>query len=114
MEEQVRKQSLIVKSSLRQKVICILLIVMLFGIAGIYYLISKEGVYVPPKFEKNVMVGIPQPDAHFMYGTIETDYGFTFSMATNVYQQEDGSVIVPEVLRKYMGCDVIPVPEKKK
>jgi seryl-tRNA synthetase len=30
------------------------------------------------------------------------------------YQQEDGSVIVPEVLRKYMGCDVIPVLEKKK
>lgn len=94
MAEQVRKQSLVVKSSLRQKAICILLVVVLLGIAGICYWISKEDIYVPPKFEKNVMVGIPEPDAHFMYGTIETDYGFTFSMATNIYQQEDGSIYV--------------------
>lgn len=92
--QKTRKQSIKVHSGLRQKVIWILLIVVLLGIAGICYWISKEGVYIPPKFEKNVLEGIPKPDAHFMYGTIETDYGFTFSMATNIYQQEDGSVFV--------------------
>jgi len=40
--------------------------------------------------------------------------GRTVAAILENYQQEDGSVIVPEVLRKYMGCDVIPVPEKKK
>ena len=39
--------------------------------------------------------------------------GRTVAAILENYQQEDGSVIVPEVLRKYMGCDVIPVPEKK-
>ena len=94
MAEQVRKQSLVVKSTLRQKVICILLVAVLLGISGICFWIFKEDVYVPPNFEKNKMEGIPEPDEHFMYGTIETDYGYTFSMATNVYQQEDGSVFV--------------------
>ena len=28
------------------------------------------------------------------------------------YQQADGSVVIPEVLRPYMGCDVIAAPEK--
>jgi seryl-tRNA synthetase len=40
--------------------------------------------------------------------------GRTTAAVLENYQQEDGSVVVPEVLRKYMGCDVIPVPEKKK
>ena len=40
--------------------------------------------------------------------------GRTVAAILENYQQEDGCVIVPEVLRKYMGCDVIPVPEKKK
>lgn len=33
--------------------------------------------------------------------------GRTVAAILENYQQEDGSVVVPEVLRKYMGCDVI-------
>ncbi len=33
--------------------------------------------------------------------------GRTFAAILENYQQEDGSVIVPEVLRPYMGCDII-------
>ena len=40
--------------------------------------------------------------------------GRTVAAILENYQQADGSVVIPEVLRKYMGCDVIPVPEKKK
>ena len=39
--------------------------------------------------------------------------GRTVAAILENYQQADGSVIVPEVLRKYMGCDVILVPKKK-
>jgi seryl-tRNA synthetase len=39
--------------------------------------------------------------------------GRTVAAILENYQQEDGSVVVPEVLRKYMGVDVIPVPKKK-
>ncbi len=40
--------------------------------------------------------------------------GRTVAAILENYQQADGSVVVPEALRKYMGCDVIPVPDKKK
>ena len=40
--------------------------------------------------------------------------GRTVAAILENYQQADGSVVVPEVLRKYMGCDVIPVPASKK
>ena len=33
--------------------------------------------------------------------------GRTMAAIIENYQQPDGTVVVPEVLRKYMGCDVI-------
>ena len=33
--------------------------------------------------------------------------GRTVAAILETYQNEDGSVTVPEALRKYMGCDVI-------
>ena len=38
--------------------------------------------------------------------------GRTVAAILENYQQADGSVVVPEVLRPYMGCDVIPAPKK--
>ena len=39
--------------------------------------------------------------------------GRTVAAILENYQQADGSVVVPEALRKYMGCDVILPPKKK-
>ena len=38
--------------------------------------------------------------------------GRTVAAILENYQQADGSVIVPQVLRPYMGCDVIEAPKK--
>ena len=38
--------------------------------------------------------------------------GRTVAAILENYQQADGSVVVPEALRPYMGCDVIPAPKK--
>ena len=38
--------------------------------------------------------------------------GRTVAAILENYQQADGSVVVPEALRPYMGVDVIPVPKK--
>ena len=109
--EQVRKQSIILQSGLKRKIISILLIMVLFGIAGICLWISEQEVYIPPAFESNVVEGVPEPDEHFMYGTMETDYGYTFSMATNVYQQEDRNVYVYLTNYEYnnvnMMCEIV-------
>lgn len=39
--------------------------------------------------------------------------GRTFAAILENYQQADGSVVVPEALRHYMGVDVIPCPKQK-
>ena len=38
--------------------------------------------------------------------------GRTVAAILENYQNEDGSITLPEALRPYMGCDVIPAPEK--
>lgn len=38
--------------------------------------------------------------------------GRTVAAILENYQQEDGSIIVPKVLRPYMGCDIIKAPKK--
>jgi seryl-tRNA synthetase len=38
--------------------------------------------------------------------------GRTVAAILENYQNADGSITVPEVLRPYMGCDVITPPEK--
>lgn len=112
MTENVRKQSVVVQSSLRKKVICILLIFGLFSIAGICFYMTERGIYVPPQFEKNAIEGVPKPEEHFMYATLETKYGYRFSMATNIYQQADGSVYV--YLTNYEENDVKMMCEIRK
>lgn len=94
MTEQVRKQSVIVKSAVRRNVRYLLLMASLFAITAICFWLSGREFYTPPEFEKNAFTGIPKVDEHFMYGTVATEYGFQFSMATNVYQQEDQSAYV--------------------
>ncbi len=39
--------------------------------------------------------------------------GRTVAAILENYQNADGTITVPEVLRKYMGCDVIAAPQKK-
>lgn len=39
--------------------------------------------------------------------------GRTVAAILENYQNADGTITVPEALRKYMGCDVISAPEKK-
>ena len=112
MAENVRKQSVVVQSSLRKKVICILLVLGLFCIAGICFYMAERGIYVPPEFEKNATEGVPKPDKHFMYATLETEYGYRFSMATNIYQQEDRSAYV--YLTNYEENDVKMMCEIRK
>lgn len=38
--------------------------------------------------------------------------GRTVAAVLENYQNADGSITIPEPLRKYMGCDVIPAPKK--
>ena len=54
----------------------------------------------------------PKPEfVHTLNGS-GVAVGRTVAAILENYQQADGSVIVPKVLRPYMGCDVIEAPKK--
>lgn len=53
--------------------------------------------------------GAPTEYVHTLNGS-GLAVGRTMVAIIENYQQEDGSVVIPEVLRPYMGCDVIPHP----
>ena len=64
----------------------ILIAVLFIVLAGI----NKR--YKPPKHEPNAVSGIPVVEEHYLYNKADTEFGYSFSMAANLYRQEDGSL----------------------
>ena len=94
MEGTGRKQPTKLQSGKKQNALIVALLVgLVLLIAGVCYVASRM-TYVPPEYEVNAGKGVPSPEESFMYGGIETQYGFSFAMASNLYQQEDGSIKV--------------------
>lgn len=72
----------------RRLILLIIIILAVLAIAGVivYSLFLK---YEPPKFEVNAAAGTPTPEESFLYGDIESGFGYKVSLASNLYQQED-------------------------
>lgn len=101
----------------KRKIIA-LSIVGAFGlIAILLIIIGLSKSYKPPKFEANATTGIPAPEEGYLYGTIETDYGYSFALAANLYQQEDQSLNIyftnPSRNDIYLMCEVIDKQSEK-
>jgi hypothetical protein len=62
--------------------------------AAVFLLLRSNKGYTPPKFDSSAQAGVPSPDESFYYDTLSTDFGYQFSFAANLYQQEDRSVKV--------------------
>ncbi len=57
-------------------------------------LISRYNKYSPPELDDKRQTGIPAPDEKYLYETIDTDYGYSFRIAANLFRQKDGSVMI--------------------
>ncbi|MDD3219687.1 MAG: hypothetical protein PHC41_12685 [Lachnospiraceae bacterium] len=89
----MRTQATKLETGKKQKII-IFSVFLLLVIAAILLLVVKvmPKSYTPPKFDETAVLGEPIPDAHFAYDEISVENGFSFFVAGNIYQQEDGSV----------------------
>ena len=89
-----RKSRQIIKSSMEVKrriiLLMIIVIALLATIGVIIYSIFIE--YEPPKFEINAYAGTPTPEESFLYDDVTSGFGYKFSIASNLYQQEDRSL----------------------
>ncbi len=63
-----------------------------FVIAIVVGIVSSQLRYHPPEHDENAKSGLPIVEDSYLYREIETDFGYSFSMAANLYRQEDGSL----------------------
>lgn len=75
----------------RAGLIMLLLIVIACIVAVLYSLLVR---YIPPAHEKSAQTGIPVVKESYLYEAVASNFGYSFSMAVNLYQKEDGSVSV--------------------
>lgn len=112
-----RKQVFVSRMELRRKRIFIPLcvIIALSALIAIIYCIFAS--YKPPKHEKDAVSGVPSPEESYLYGTVETEFGYKISMAANLYRQENGDVNIfftnPESNNVYLVCEILDSESKK-
>ena len=70
----------------------IIILILLGCVAAVFLSTNKK--YRPPELDPNRSAGIPHPEDNYLYETVNTDYGYSFGIAANLYQQKDGSVNV--------------------
>lgn len=89
---ETRKQMMVSRMESRRKKILfpIFFLLITFAITAVIYCIFAA--YRPPKHDLNAVVGIPNPEESYLYGTVETEYGYSISMAANLYRQENGEI----------------------
>ena len=76
----------------KSKLTLITLILIISVLALLSILISTLIKYSPPAHEAGAEKGEPEVSEDYLYREINTDYGYSFSMAANLYQQEDGAL----------------------
>jgi hypothetical protein len=72
---------------------------------------SRTIPYEPPPFEQGAVIGVPVPPDNMSYNPISANGGYSFSMAANLYQQENGDLCLyftnPEDSGVWMMCEVL-------
>jgi hypothetical protein len=85
-------------------------LLMAAGAAAIAAYANRTVPYVPPPFEQNVVNGVPVPPDNMLYSSIGADGGYVFSVASNLYQQENGDLCIyftdPVDSPVWMMCEV--------
>ena len=84
---------------------------LLAAAALIWSLTRREPSFSPPDFDPAVQSGVPTPEKRMGYGEVGVENGFSFSLASTMYQQEDGSLLIyltnPENSGNNIQCEVV-------
>lgn len=87
----MRKQNLSPMTGGKYKKLLLVIGLVLAILAVSLFVWGKTLKYHPPAGEINVAEGIPEVDEGYLYEEIESEYGYSFSIAANLYRQENGS-----------------------
>ncbi|MCR4611779.1 MAG: hypothetical protein K5644_07775 [Lachnospiraceae bacterium] len=92
MEVTMREQLLFSRMEKRRRSIFIPIVIavslIVIGLTMCTILIK----YTPPSHDSTAKTGIPNVDENYMYGSVNTEFGYVIQMAANLYQQKNGDV----------------------
>ncbi len=88
----MRRQLLFSKMERKRRIIIIpvITIISLISIALIVFTLVAR--YKPPGHDDSAKKGAPTVSEDYLYGTAESEFGYSIQMASNLYQQENGDV----------------------
>ena len=85
--------------------------------AAFVFLYAYEPPYKPPPFEPEANIGAPIPPDNMGYTELDAMGRFTFGIASNIYQQEDGSLKLYLTNKGdneiYLMCEVIDIAKER-
>lgn len=106
----MRNQNLSPTTGGKLKKSLLLIGILLAVLAVALFVWGKTLKYTPPKFDASATSGTPEVDEGYLYEEIASEYGYNFSIAANLYQQENGSCNVyltnPSVNQVYLMCKI--------
>lgn len=111
MEKGLRNQGLKVQTGRKRTYLLIGIVVLLFLLGGVLFLAGSQlKKREPLQHEANAIAGTPIAEDGYLYSEVDTDFGYSFGIAANLYQQEDGSLVVyfanPADSEAYLMCEV--------
>lgn len=111
MEKERRNQGLKVQTGRKRTYLLIGIVVLLFLLGGVLFLVGSQlKKREPLQHEANAIAGAPAAEESYLYSEVDTDFGYRFGIAANLYQQEDGSLVVyfanPADSEAYLMCEV--------
>lgn len=105
------RQIFISERDRKKKLAGIILITALLVACAAVLIYSLTVRYSPPALDKNRQTGVPIVEGSYLYKQLESDFGYSFSMAANLYRQEDGTVNVyftnPEDNQVSLMCEIL-------
>ncbi len=89
-----------------------ILLVIIIAIVMIFIGINRENhQYTPPEMDETAIKGEPYVEASYLYEECPTKFDYEYSVAANLYMQEDKSLNVfftnPTENTEYLMCEII-------
>ncbi len=94
----------------KRRMLGLIIIGVIIAACLIVIIISLNIRYKPPAFEKGAKAGVPEVEESYLFKQVESDFGYRFYIAANLYRQADGSLNIyltnPADNGVYLMCEI--------
>ena len=94
----------------KSRIILTVILVAVLSLSIVAIIASRLIKYKPPAHEAKAVSGEPEVSEDYLYKEVSSNFGYSFSMAANLYQRKDGSVNIfltnPKTNEVSIRCEI--------